>query len=355
MHSLEPKFLESLTFSPEVVSTLRRLGEYQGKQELYFQQTPPRTLQSLQKAAIIESSESSNRLEGATAPRKRIEQIVLQSIQPTNRSEQEIAGYRDALGLLHGSAVNMEFSTHGVSQCHSILYRYPPQPGGDWKSTDNYIVEGNPDGSIRRIRFTPVSAVQTPQAMEALVRNFHQAIDQNGHEPLIVIPLAILDFLCIHPFSDGNGRMARLITLLLLYRFNYQVGRYISLERIFEESQATYYESLERSSRDWHQGKHDIFPWASYFWSVLLRAYEEFESRVGKLRRGKGAKTAQIQEVVSTRIHPFAISDIESDCPEISRDMIRLVLRQLRDEGSIRLQGKGRGAKWLNTSGKTAE
>ena len=354
MHSLEPPFLKSLTFSAEVVSTLRRLGEYQGKQGLYRQQTP-RTLQSLQKVAIIESSESSNRLEGATAPRKRIEQIVLQSIRPTNRSEQEIAGYRDALGLLHGSAVNMEFSTHVVSQCHSILYRYPPQPGGHWKSTDNYIVERNPDGSIGRIRFTPVRALQTAQAMEAWVRNFHQAIDQDGHEPLIVIPLAILDFLCIHPFSEGNGRMARLITLLLLYRFDYQVGRYISLERIFEESQASYYESLERSSQGWHEGKHDIFPWASYFWGVLLRAYGEFESRVGKLRRGKGAKTAHIQEVVSRKIQPFAISDIEADCPEISRDMIRLVLRRLRDAGSIRLQGKGRGAKWLSTSGSAAE
>jgi Fic family protein len=350
MRSLEAPFLKSLTFSPEVVSTLRRLGEYQGKQGLYFQHAP-QALKSLQRVAIIESSESSNRLEGVTAPRERIEQIVLQSIQPTNRSEQEIAGYRDALGLLHGSAVNMEFSTHVVSQFHSILYRYLPQPGGHWKSTDNYIVERNPDGSIREIRFTPVSAVETPRAMETWVRNFHRAIDQDGHEPLIAIPLAILDFLCIHPFSDGNGRMARLMTLLLLYSFDYQVGCYISLERIFEESQATYYESLERSSQDWHEGKHDTLPWASYFWGVLLRAYEEFESRVGQLPRGKGAKTAHIREVVSRKIQPFAISDIESDCPEISRDMIRLVLRQLRDEGSIQLQGKGRGAKWLNTSG----
>lgn len=346
MRSLQPEYLKSLSFSDSQLTVLRTLGEYQGKQQLYFQQTPE-TLHALQQVAIIESSESSNRLEGITAPRKRIEKLVFQSTKPANRSEQEIAGYRDALALIHESGRYMPFAVDVVLQLHSILYRYLPQPGGLWKAVDNQIVEKNPDGSLRRIRFDPVSAVQTPTAMNALVENYGRAIDEDGREPLVVIPIAILDFLCIHPFTDGNGRIARLLTLLLLYHFGYEVGRFISLERIFEESKETYYETLEASSQAWHEGEHDVFPWMNYFWGVLLRAYDEFEERVGTIRKGRGAKTDQVRAVVERRIGPFSISDIEADCPGVSRDMIRIVLRRLKDEGAIVLQGKGRGARWI--------
>ena len=166
-------------------------------------------------------------------------------------------------------------------------------------------------------------------------------------DPLILVPLAVLDFLCIHPFRDGNGRMARLLTLLLLYHSRYHVGRYISLERVIEESKETYYEALERSSHGWHEGRHDTRPWLDYFWGVLLRAYREFEERVGTLSLGRGSKTQQVREAVSRRLGPFSISDIEADCPGVSRDMVRVVLRQLRDEGAITPQGKGRGAHWV--------
>jgi len=346
VHSLDIKYLEKLNFSSEQASVLKKIGEYRGKQILFFRQTPE-ILKSLQHVAIIESSESSNRLEGVTAPHDRIRALVLKSTNPRNRSEQEIAGYRDALALIHESAQFMDFTINVILQCHSMVYRYMPEEGGHWKVVDNEIVEKNPDGSIKRIRFKPVSAVQTPPAMEGLVANYKEAINQHNKEPLVVIPLAILDFLCTHPFRDGNGRVARLLTLLLLYHFEYQVGRYISLERIFEESKETYYETLERSSQGWHQGKHDAYPWMDYFWGVLLRAYREFEERVGNIRTGKGSKTEQIRNAVERRIGPFAISDIESDCPWISREMIRLVLRQLRDEKAIVLQGRGRGAKWI--------
>jgi len=346
MHSLDIKYLKKLNFSAEQASTLKKIGEYRGKQALFSRQTPE-ILNTLQQVAIIESSESSNRLEGVTAPYERIEALVLESTAPKNRSESEIAGYRDALALIHESAQYMDFTINVILQCHSMVYRYMPEDGGRWKMVDNEIVEKNPDGSIRRIRFKPVSAVKTPQAMDALAANYKEAINRHNKEPLVVIPLAVLDFLCVHPFRDGNGRVARLLTLLLLYHFDYQVGRYISLERIFEESKETYYESLEKSSQGWHQGKHDVFPWMNYFWGVLLRAYREFEERVGKIRTSKGSKTEQIRNAVERRIGPFAISDIESDCPGISREMIRVVLRQLRDEGAIVLQGKGRGAKWV--------
>jgi Fic family protein len=346
MQSLSRKYLDTISLSVEQASTLKAIGECKGKQDLYIRQTPE-ALESLQQVAIIESSESSNRLEGITAPHERIKALALQSTKPKNRSEQEIAGYRDALTLIHQSAEHMPFTTNVVLQLHSLVYRYMPDEGGRWKAADNEIIEYMPDGSMKRVRFKAVPAVATPQAMDDLARLYKEAIDQHGKEPLVIVPLVILDFLCIHPFRDGNGRVGRLLTLLLLYHFGYRVGRYISLERLFEESRETYYETLEASSQCWHESNHDPFPWLDYFWGVVLRAYRDFEERVGKIRSGKGAKTDQIKLAVVRQIGPFAISDIERQCPTVSRDMIRHVLRQLRDEGLIAAKGKGRGAKWV--------
>lgn len=292
------------------------MGEHRGRQALFCKQSPE-VLESLKEVAIIESSESSNRLEGITAPHHRIAALI-KGTQPKNRSEQEIAGYRDALSLIHESGVHMQFSTNVILQLHAMLYRF---------------------------RATP--AVTTPFAMEELARNYTHAIQVIQQEPLVVVPAAILDFLCIHPFSDGNGRTARLLTLLLLYHFDYQVGKYISLERIFEDSKESYYETLEYSSQGWHDDRQDIMPWLNYFWGVLLRAYKEFEERVGAIRRGRGAKTDQIRASVGRKVESFSISDIERDCPGVSRDMIRTILRQLRDEGGILSQGMGRAAKWI--------
>jgi len=346
MYSLEIKYLKSLKYTTNNLSTLKKIGEYKGKQQLFSKQTPE-ILESLKEAAIIESSESSNRIEGIIAPHNRVEALVLKSTTPRDRSEQEIAGYRDALNLVHESAVHMNFSVNVILQIHSIVHRYMPNEGGRWKMADNDIVEKNPDGTIERVRFKAVSAVATPPAMDNLEKNYKEAIHQHLHEPLIIIPLAILDFLCIHPFPDGNGRVARLLTLLLLYQFDYQVGHYISLERVIEESKETYYEALEASSQGWHEGQHDPLPWMNYFWGMLLRAYREFEERVGTIDKRKGTKSEHIRMVVKRKIGPFSISDIERDCPGISRDTIRNVLRQLRDESVIVVQGKGRNAKWL--------
>jgi Fic family protein len=345
MHSLNEKYLNTLTFTTEQLTILRTLGEYQGKQELYFKQSPE-ILKGLQQVAIIESSESSNRLEGITAPHDRIAELITHNTTPKDRSEQEIAGYRDALNLIHQSAKHMSFSLNVILQLHSWLYRYLPTPGGQWKTTDNEITEIHPDGR-KRIRFIPSNAFETPSAMENLIKGYETSIHKWNIEPLIVIPVTILDFLCIHPFRDGNGRTARLLTLLLLYHFEYQVGRYISLERIFEESKESYYETLEKSSQGWHDARHNVMPWVTYFWGVLLRAYKEFEGRVGTLITGKGSKAHHIRLTIENMIGPFSISDIERACPSVSRDTIRLVLRQLRDEKIIVSEGKGRGAKWI--------
>ncbi len=182
--------------------------------------------------------------------------------------------------------------------------------------------------------------------MNALVAGFRRAVELDDINPLIVMPLTILDFLCIHPFRDGNGRLARLLTLLLLYHFDYRVGCYISLERIVEESKETYYEALEASSQGWHEGCHDPNPWLNYLWGALVRAYDEFEVRVGTILSGRGSKTEQVKQAVSRRFAPFSVSDIESDSPGVSRDMVRHVLRQMRDEGLIEVRGRGRGARW---------
>lgn len=346
MTSLTPEYLTGLRFTPEQGSTLRRLGEHRGHQRL-FEQQRPEVLESLRTVAKIESSESSNRLEGIVAPSARVRDLVLESTTPENRSEQEIAGYRDALNLIHESQERMPISTSAILQLHSIVYRYLPGEGGHWKMADNEIVERGAKGEVVRVRFRAVRAHLTPIAMDGLMADYADAVASGRHDPLCLIPLTVLDFLCVHPFTDGNGRAARLLTLLLLYHFDYRVGRFISLERIFEESKETYYETLERSSGGWHENEHDPYPWMNYFWGVLLRAYGEFEQRVGKISPGRGSKSRQVRQAVLARVLPFSISELEKDCPGVSRDTLRQVLRKMRDEGLIAPEGRGRGARWI--------
>jgi Fic family protein len=345
MHSLTPEHLAALRFDGTQAATLRSLGEYQGKQQLYVSQSPE-ALKGLRQIAVVESTESSNRLEGVVVSPSRLKSLVIRNAAPKNRSEQEIAGYRDALALIHESAVHMSFNEGVVLQLHAMLYRYMPQDGGRWKVTNNDIIERHPDGTSR-LRFQPVAAHLTPTAMTDLTRYYAIALDRHLADPLVLVPLAMLDFLCIHPFPDGNGRMCRLLTLLLLYHFDYAVGRYISLERIFEETKEGYYETLEASSQGWHQGQHDVKPWLDYFWGALLRAYREFEERVGTIERGRGSKGDRVRSEVLGRTLPFSISEIEEACPGVSRDMVRLVLRAMKSEGLIESTGKGRGAKWI--------
>jgi Fic family protein len=344
MHSLSPDGLAGLRFDAQQLATLRALGEYRGKQQLYVAQSPE-VLRDLREVAVVESTESSNRLEGVVVAAHRLKSLVLKNARPQSRSEQEVAGYRDALGLIHESGQHMPFSAGTVQQLHGILYRYMPQPGGHWKATNNDIIERHPDGSSR-IRFRPVAAHLTPLAMADMVTRYRTALDQHWADPLVLVPLVILDFLCIHPFPDGNGRMARLLTLQLLYHFDYVVGRFISLERIFEESKESYYETLEASSQGWHEGAHDIAPWLNYFWGALLRAYKAFEERVGTIERGRGAKGDRVRAEILKRQLPFSISEIEEACPGVSRDMVRVILRAMKAEGLIAPTGKGRGAKW---------
>ena len=349
MPSFAPSFLRSLPVDLGLVRQVEGLAFARGTQQLNRTQAPE-LLKQLTTIAQVESTESSTRLEGAVASRGRVEGIVLKDAAPTDRSESEIAGYRDALRTIHESAEHMRFSESQIRQLHERLYRYLPAPGGRYKATQNDIVEKDPAGSIVRVRFSPTSPVETPGAMRALIEGYAGAIDRDDLPPVLTVGLAVLDFLCVHPFPDGNGRTARLLTLLLLYHHGYDVGRYVSLERIIEESRDGYYDALERSSVGWHEDAHEARPWLDYYLGVLTAAYRELEDRIDEVRRGGGGtKTEMVRAAASRRMAPFRISDIERELPGVSRELIRSVLRDLRDEGRMVLRGRGRGARYVRS------
>lgn len=344
MNSIDSRFLQQIRFSPEQLRTIHAIGDFKGRQALWFQQVPE-VLKSLQVSAKIESAESSNRLEGITAGPGRVERLVEGREDPRGRSEQEISGYRDALELIHVNAPQMPLTPNIILQLHQTIYRYLPDEGGVWKNTPNDIIEHLPDGS-RRVRFRPTPPHLTPMQMDSLCARYAQAVEAR-YDPLILLPLMVLDFLCIHPFRNGNGRVARLLTLLMLYHCDFQVGRYVSLERIIEQGKETYYETLEASSQGWHEGEHDVMPWLNYFWGVLLAAYREFKTRVDTARPvSHGGKTERVRLAVLRQNEPFSLSEMEDQCPGVSRDMVRHVLARLRDEGLIEARGHGRGARW---------
>ena len=242
MRSLEHQVIQSQAVSQKLIMTIRALGEFKGKQNLYKRQTPE-MLETLRQVAMIQSTESSSRIEGVVVAPDRLKQIMAQKAKPRDRSEQEVAGYRDALAYIHTNAHQLKFTPDLVLRLHRQLYQFTNEPGGQWKDRENAILEVRPNGSTA-VRFQPVSSIAVPEFMDSLCQLFKQLRDRNEVESLLLIASCILDFECIHPFMDGNGRIGRLLSLLLLYQAGYDVGRYISLERIIEGSKETYYDSL---------------------------------------------------------------------------------------------------------------
>jgi len=347
MRSLEHQVIQSQAVSQKLIMTIRALGEFKGKQDLYKRQTPE-MLETLRQVAMIQSTESSSRIEGVVVAPDRLKQIMAQKAKPRDRSEQEVAGYRDALAYIHTNAHQLKFTPDLVLRLHRQLYQFTNEPGGQWKDRENAILEIRPNGSTA-VRFQPVSSIAVPEFMDSLCQLFKQLRDRNEVESLLLIASCILDFECIHPFMDGNGRIGRLLSLLLLYQAGYDVGRYISLERIIEGSKETYYDSLYQSSQGWHQGEQDLRPWWEYFMGTLIAACKELEERVGIMMSTRGAKSGMIRQAIDHLPEIFIISDVQRACPSVSRDMIRVVLNQLREEGKIRCQGTGRGAVWEKT------
>jgi len=333
-----------------IARTLGAVDTARGREEAFRLQRP-QILEALVDVARIQSTEASNAIEQVVAPRKRIEALVAEKTTPRNRSEAEIAGYRAVLDLIHDSALQIPFRPPVVEQLHRNVYQYTAVPAGRWKTIDNSIDEELPDGT-RRVRFQTVAAAETPAAMDELHRRFLDTRDAGEHHPLLLIGAYVFDFLAIHPFRDGNGRMARLLTLLLLYQSGYGVGRYVSLERLVNDAKEGYYESLQAAGVGWHEDRHTIWPWLEYLLGILVAAYREFEDRVGLLGDGRGAKTAAIERFVRDRISDqFTIADVRDASLGASDSLIGKVLARLRDEGVIEPLGTGRSAKWRRLPG----
>lgn len=341
--------LKSLMLPMDTVHLLSKINEYKGKQELYKKQSP-QMLNALRNVAVIQSTKASNAIEGIIITDKRLKTIMANKTEPFDRSEGEIAGYRDVLSVIHSSHEAIPLNQNVILQLHRDLYKYVSAAGGRWKNDDNVISERLPSGE-KRIRFVPVSAFDTPQAIEQLCLEYRERVVKQDVAPLILIAVFVLDFLSIHPFNDGNGRMARLLTLLLLYHFDYEVGRYISLEKVIEDSKESYYETLQKSSIGWHENRNDIFPWINYFLGVMIKVYKELEERVGVVDTRKGNKTARVEEYIESKLGFFTKGNIRSACPDVSESTINRVLNKLKDENKIVPTGKGRSAKWRKIEG----
>ena len=327
-----------------MVNQLSAIDVGRGREEA-FRRQHPEALRTLVEMARIQSTEASNAIENVTAPRKRIAALVADKTTPANRSEEEIAGYRAVLDLIHSSAPNIPLRSSVVEQLHRDLYQFTGVPAGRWKTVENSITQTEPDGT-ETVRFETVSALETPAAMEELHASFERARDGEYH-PLLVIGCYVFDFLAIHPFRDGNGRMGRLLTLLALYQSGYEVGRYISLERLISDSKETYYDALEAAGCGWHEEQHDIRPWLVYFLGILVAAYDEFESRAASVAGGRGSKIAAIHQFVRANISDeFTIEDLRQAVPGASDSYLNKVLTKMRDQGILESRPAGRGSRW---------
>jgi Fic family protein len=322
---------------------LADLGEARGRQELYTRQAPQK-LKILREHALIESAVSSSRIEGVTVDQRRIKAVVLGKELLHDRNEEEIRGYRQALDLIHSRGATLPVSEQTILELHRLI-RGDAWDAGAYKDKDGDIVEKYPDGR-ERIRFKTVEAAKTPAGMAELLELWDSCKLERWAHPLIALAAFNLDFLCIHPFRDGNGRVSRLLLLLQCYHLGYEVGRYISLERVIEENKERYYETLELSSQRWHEGKHDPWHYVNYLLFILKTVYREFESRVGEVKSPRGTKTEMIESAVASFAGEFTLADLEQKCTLASRDMVRRVLRNLQKVGKVECLGRGPGASW---------
>ena len=327
--------------SPEIVSMLTAIHEYRGEQTLFIEAKSD-ALVKLLDIAKIQSTEASNRIEGIVTTEERLKKIVRDKTTPNTRNEKEIAGYRDVLNTIHENYDYIPPRPSMILQLHRDLYKFSGKSiGGNFKNSDNYIIEELADGT-QRIRFQPAKAWETPEAMESLCSAYEKAVNDTDLDPLLLIPMFILDFLCIHPFNDGNGRMSRLLTLLLLYRSGYIVGKYISIEKLISDSKETYYEALQDSSCDWHEGTNDYEPFVRYMLGIIVAAYREFSSRVQLLTTSGLSKGDRVRELIKTHIGKITKSEIMAQCLDISQVTVQRALADLLSNGEIIKVGGGR-------------
>lgn len=332
--------------TPEVVSILTRLHECRGRQELFIEAEAD-VLTALLEVAKIQSTGSSNRIEGIYTTDERLNALVQEKVKPRNRNEEEISGYRDVLATIHESYEYIAPRPNNILQLHRDLYSFSSSAvGGVYKNSDNIIAEKHAYGT-ETVRFRPVPAFQTADAMLNLCTRFNDAIEAGTYDPLLLMPVFILDFLCIHPFNDGNGRMSRLLTLLLLYRAGFIVGKYISIEMLIEKSKDSYYEALQASSQNWHENGNDYLPFLKYMLGVVVKAYNEFEDRVEYMHHRKMSKADRIKALIEKTPGKISKKDIAMSCPDISVTTIERTLAELVATGFIEKVGVGRASAYV--------
>lgn len=343
MMTLRQLAAEPPTLPTQTTWYLTDLAEARGKQELFTRQSPQK-LKVLREHALIESAVSSNRIEGVEVDQSRVATLLFGKPALRDRDEEEVRGYRDALKLIHESGAHLRISEATIKTLHK-LSRGRIWDAGAYKEKDVDIIQTYPDGRSR-IRFKSLSPKETPRTMAKTIDLWQQGMREQWVPPLVLAAALNLDFLCIHPFRDGNGRVSRLLFLLACYHCGIEAGRYISLERLIEDNKERYYEVLEQSSRRWHEGKHDPWPTINFLLYILRQACKELEERVGRMKSPRGAKTDMVEHAIETVSGEFGVTDVERLCPGVSRDMIRRLLRDLKAAGRIECLGRGPGAKW---------
>ncbi len=340
MRAFDYSALANRQWDSEILGLVAQIHEFKGKQELYLRQKPA-VLDKLTRTAKIQSTEASNKIEGIVTTSTRIQQLCAKKTTPRNRDEEEIMGYRDVLNTIHESYEYIPIRASYILQLHRDLYRYSEKSiGGRFKSTQNFITETDADGK-QRVRFMPAAPYETPDAIDTICESFNNVIDSCVVDPLVLIPTFIIDFLCIHPFNDGNGRMSRLLTTLLLYRCGYIVGRYISIESKIEKTKSKYYDVLEQSDREWHEGKNDATPFIKYILGIVLSAYRDFESRIN-LMDEKLPAIELVKKAVNEKIGKFTKREIMEIVPSIEKASVENALKKLIEEGVVERHGNGK-------------
>ncbi len=343
MNSFRNHRLRDLAVPMSTAWLLNDIAEAKGRQELYTRQSP-QVLKALREMALIQSTESSNRIEGVTVAADRLRPLVLGNTKPRDRSEQEVQGYRRALNEIHTRHEKLAIMPDTLRRLHALC-QSASGDAGQFKKVDNEVIQLVP-GTAPVIRFRCVKAKDTPAAVEEMCLLYRHALDQDNIPPVIAMAGLVLDFLCIHPFRDGNGRVSRLLTLLALYQHGYEAGRYVSLERMVEESKEDYYECLHRSSQRWHEGKHELTPWFNFLLAIIRRSYVEFEKRAGQVKAPRGAKAELVLAAIREQPGDFRLADIERACPGVGREWIRSLLTDLKAAREASCRGKGPAARW---------
>ena len=333
--------------SPSIVRKLAGIHEYRGKQELYAQARPD-VLKQLLASAKVESVGASNRIEGIATSQRRLSAIMDGSIQPHTRDEQDIAGYRDVLALIHESHEFMKVAPGVILQMHAMLYKHSGHGfAGKWKDTDNAIIERDADG-FERVRFRPLPAVAVPAAMDELCAQYETALLNEALDPLLLIARFVFDFVSIHPFTDGNGRMSRLLTLLLLYQNGFFVGKYVSIEGEIDRTRQAYYDALEASSTGWNEGSNDYEPFVDYLLGVVTACYADLDEKMAALTsEAPMTKAQRVEAVLASTLGKVSKRDIAARCPDIASITIERTLKQLLDEGKIKKVGAGRATAYV--------